>query len=243
MLGSRFMGVKPSDRIQQGCLHSMGINEPVIGLAKVGNTMSWNSIQSKFIGLVLAGCLALSLAGIWGGGAERAVSGDFRHLLEHDMRLIEGVERLNMCFKIQVQEWKNLLLRGYNPADGQKHWQAFMEQHRMFDNKAEEILKAVHEEEDAKAVRAVVAQHDALLPKYEEGRRTFEQAGFDFKTGDAALKGVDDELSKSLEELVATLNRELATETQELAVSSETIATRTLVAEMGLTALVLASQH
>ncbi|MEY4588264.1 MAG: hypothetical protein RL497_340 [Pseudomonadota bacterium] len=202
--------------------------------------MGWNSIQGKLIGLVVAGCLVLALVGIWGSQSERAVAHEFKRLLEHNVQVNEHADHLNISFKTQVDEWKNVLLRGHAPADGQKHWQAFLEQHRAFNEKIDALLKMVSSTNSLSQLHAIKEQHNALLSKYEAGRSAFEQAGFDPKVGDAAVKGVDRELSQSLERLADELSQTLSAESLRLIQASEAIATRTLAAEVVLTLLVAA---
>ena len=71
--------------------------------------MSWNSIQGKLIGLVVAGCLpVLALAGIWGGLEQESVIKRMEYVLNHKSEVNESVDHLNVIFKVQVQEWKNV---------------------------------------------------------------------------------------------------------------------------------------
>ena len=54
------------------------------------------------------------------------------HHVEHFGDLLDGplsesqlVDEANLEFKIQVQEWKNVLLRGKNPEQRDKYWAQF----------------------------------------------------------------------------------------------------------------------
>ncbi|HEY6528044.1 MAG TPA: methyl-accepting chemotaxis protein [Cellvibrionaceae bacterium] len=201
--------------------------------------MGWNSIQGKLIGLVVAGCLVLALVAIWGSVEHKAVVKDFEYLLEHKQRANDSVDQLNLVFKVQVQEWKNLLLRGSSAVDAQKYWQAVNEQHKKFEAKVEEVVKLLGDDPLTKDLRNLSVLHTALLPKYEEGRRAFEQAGSDPKAGDAAVKGIDRELSDKIEALAATLNESMKKDTAMLSHSASSIYGRTLIVELALSALVV----
>jgi methyl-accepting chemotaxis protein len=201
--------------------------------------MGWNSIQGKLIGLVVAGCLVLALVAIWGSVEQKAVIQNFEYLLEHKERANENVDHINVAFKSQIQEWKNFLLRGSNASDAQKYWQAFNEQHRNFESKIDEAIKLLGEDPLAKDLRSLSQLHTSLLPKYEEGRRAFEQAGFDAKAGDAAVKGIDRELSDKIDALAATLNESMTKETQALSHSASAIYGRTFIVELVLSAVVV----
>lgn len=203
--------------------------------------MGWNSIQGKLVGLVVAGCLVLAMGGIWGGSEQKSMLARFEQVLSSKTQVNEHVDHINLIFKIQVQEWKNVLLRGYNPADGQKYWMAFNEQHKTFQTKVDEAAKLMGDDPRAKEMRAIGSLHAALLPKYEEGRKAFEQAGFDPKAGDAAVKGIDRELTQKLETLAATLSEQLVKDSQELTASADAIYVQTLVVEVVFTLLVVAA--
>ncbi|RYD87736.1 MAG: methyl-accepting chemotaxis protein, partial [Sphingobacteriales bacterium] len=183
--------------------------------------------------------MVLALVAIWGSVEQKAVIQNFEYLLEHKERANENVDHINVAFKSQIQEWKNFLLRGSNASDAQKYWQAFNEQHKSFETKIDEAIKLLGEDPLAKDLRSLSQLHTALLPKYEEGRRAFEQAGFDAKAGDAAVKGIDRELSDKIDALAATLNESMTKETQALSHSASAIYGRTFIVELVLSAVVV----
>src|SRR5437879_2033521 len=51
-----------------------------------------------------------------------------------------AVADLLVTFKTQVQEWKDVLLRGKDPARLDKHWNAFARQEAAVDDKAKALL-------------------------------------------------------------------------------------------------------
>ncbi|NQD94481.1 methyl-accepting chemotaxis protein, partial [Pseudomonas sp. CrR25] len=52
----------------------------------------------------------------------------YRDLVGGTLHASRLVDSANVEFKVQVQEWKNVLLRGKNPADRDKYWHQFQVQ-------------------------------------------------------------------------------------------------------------------
>lgn len=100
---------------------------------------------------------------------------------------------LAVVFKVQVQEWKNTLLRGRNPQDLALHWDAFVAREAEVATKTRQ-LQAQLPEGDSKLLLARFAQeHEALGKRYREGLERFKRSGFDPAAGDAAVRGIDRE--------------------------------------------------
>jgi len=110
------------------------------------------------------------------------------------------IGELLVGFKTQVQEWKDTLLRGKDPAMLDKHWSAFARQEATVDDKARALLAALPAGDSRALVEQFAAAHIRMGAGYRKGFDAFKAAGFDSAAGDAAVVGVDREPSRLLAE-------------------------------------------
>ena len=155
----------------------------------------------------------------------------YRGLLEGPLRASQLVDQANLQFKIQVQEWKNVLLRGKQAADRDKFWGQFEDQERLVQD-ALGSLSAMKGLDSAtrSQVDKLREEHRALGVAYRKGRDAFVAASGDPVAGDQAVKGVDRAASEQMSELVSSLRKQ--SDQQSAVISStadQTILVGTLV--------------
>lgn len=117
------------------------------------------------------------------------------HLVD-DERAILGVLG---SFKVQVQEWKNTLIRGKDPASLQKYWAAFAKEEAKIQEDAKKLITALPEGEGKSLVTQFVAAHEKMGAAYRKGYEAFTAAEMDPNVGDKAVKGIDREPTQLLE--------------------------------------------
>ncbi|MEZ5506587.1 MAG: methyl-accepting chemotaxis protein [Gammaproteobacteria bacterium] len=149
-----------------------------------------------------AGFLLVSLifsAAIW--YQERLIE-DFKHLLQQDVHQQQLIMETNLLFKTQVQEWKNVLLRGRDDKARDKYWQAFQSVEAEVQSKAQQLAQTLPPGPARDKVSAFASSHQTMARAYRDGFEKFRTAGFDHLAGDAAVKGIDREPAKLLQESV-----------------------------------------
>ncbi|MBT0585747.1 chemotaxis protein [Alteromonas sp. SM 2104] len=120
-------------------------------------------------------------------------------------------------FKTQVQEWKNVLLRGYEPSDRDKYWQRFKDKEQHIQSTLSSLLTDRSLGPDtASTIEAFLASHQLMAQQYREGYEQFVQSGFDPKVGDAAVRGIDREPAKLLSGLAEKMALRASTAVEEL---------------------------
>jgi methyl-accepting chemotaxis protein-1 (serine sensor receptor) len=98
-----------------------------------------------------------------------------------------------VAFKEQVQEWKNVLLRGKTPAPLEKHWSAFEKKEREVDVSTQRLLAALPPGEARVLIEKFSAAHATMGVGYRKGFEAFKKSNFDPVAGDAAVAGMDRE--------------------------------------------------
>ena len=133
----------------------------------------------------------------------------YRELIEGPLRTSQLIDEANLQFKVQVQEWKNVLLRGKQSADLAKYWQQFEDRQRDVQGILGQL--ATQPGLDARLkerIERLREAHRVLGTAYQKGRDAFVAAGADPAVGDAAVKGVDRAASEQMSELVSELRKQ-----------------------------------
>ena len=115
-------------------------------------------------------------------------------------------------FKKQVQEWKDILLRGKKPEALDKHWGAFERREGDVRNAAERMKMSVSDQEAAQLIGQFAAAHKEMGEAYRRGLATFKDHDFDSAAGDAAVAGIDraptELLGKAKERFITVADQE-----------------------------------
>ncbi|WP_143268382.1 hypothetical protein [Azospirillum agricola] len=119
--------------------------------------------------------------------------------------LIEALDtarEAQIAFKIQVQEWKNLLLRGSDPEESRRYLDRFAEQERRV-GEALTRLRATAPALglDHGAVEAAIRDHATLGERYRQALTRFDPTspGGDAAAVDRAVRGIDRPLDSAID--------------------------------------------
>ncbi|WAG78134.1 methyl-accepting chemotaxis protein [Metapseudomonas furukawaii] len=155
--------------------------------------------------LILILLIALACFHFLSGGIQ-----SYRTLVNGTLEASGLVDEANLEFKVQVQEWKNVLLRGKDPESLAKYWAQFEAQEARVQAVLGRLKEKAGELDDA-ALQAKVDslrnEHRDLGSAYRRGREAFLAAGADPAAGDSAVKGIDRAASEQMSALVAELHQ------------------------------------
>ena len=157
--------------------------------------------------------LALVLVGVRGWSALDAASARSSEAMQRSVALTEAVDAARSAqveFKIQVQEWKNILLRGGDAAAFQRYREAFVASGAQTRKELAglQAMMAALKLDTAPVAQAMQA-HDALGVSYLAALQKYDGARADSAQAvDALVKGMDREPTRQIDAIVATIGKQ-----------------------------------
>uniref|UniRef100_UPI003CFDB26D methyl-accepting chemotaxis protein n=1 Tax=Agarivorans sp. TaxID=1872412 RepID=UPI003CFDB26D len=177
--------------------------------------MFWDnaSLRFKILSVMFISLLIVIAVGLFTAFKLQQTANSFDQLTHTEIYLEEKTLLAHLAFKTQVQEWKNVLLRGHDAKQNSKYWGQFLERQQHVQQQVSELAKELqnaHYPELAQIAENFLNSHKTMGEAYRQGKAKYEAAGFDFKVGDAAVKGIDrapsdamNQLSEKLAQLTA----------------------------------------
>jgi methyl-accepting chemotaxis protein-1 (serine sensor receptor) len=153
--------------------------------------MKTTSLQSKAL-LLVAAAMAVAI-----GVALLAVNRvygsiqDLDRISREDTGTQQAILQATFAFKQQVDDWKNLLLRGQDADALEKHWSAFLKDEKDVEQAVREARTAnPHEGVRAKLEQFLVL-HKSGGQRYRQALAIFKSSKFDTSEGYNAVEGID----------------------------------------------------
>jgi len=178
-----------------------------------------NSIRNKLLFISGTGTtflLAASLTGLW-------LSWSSINAFDHEVANRSNDERaileMEVAFKIQVQEWKNVLLRGSDATALNKYWGSFEKEERKIQDTVASLEQSIENQKVKDLLGQFLKSHQSMAAAYRKGLQAFKDSHYDPKAGDNAVKGID----RFPTELLAQAAHEIAeisTQTSRQAINS-----------------------
>ncbi|HTF97067.1 MAG TPA: HAMP domain-containing methyl-accepting chemotaxis protein, partial [Cellvibrio sp.] len=174
---------------------------------------SFSSIQGRLVFAVGAGVvLFVIISGIAISLLSKTIT-DYNQLIAGSVAQERTINDMNFKFKVQVQEWKNVLLRGKDPQKLNQYWSQFEAMHQAIQQEGARLDKSLHGE-SAQKVEAFLRAHQQAFTRYQSGLAAFQTANFDPVAGDTAVAGIDREPSLLLGESAKLISAQVAKDTE-----------------------------
>src|SRR5258706_9167011 len=163
--------------------------------------MRTKSLQMKVL-LLVAGAMTVSLVvSIFALSRVYGSIQELDRISREDFETQQAILRATVAFKQQVQEWKNVLLRGGDPAKLDSYWEAFLRQEKQVATSAREARSGTPHESVRARLDTFIASHKAAGEGYRKGLEAFKESKFDPHAGDKAVTGIDRAPTNQLRDL------------------------------------------
>lgn len=96
-----------------------------------------------------------------------------------------------LSFKIQVQEWKNVLLRGKDVEKREKYWKGFEKEEAKVQTDMQQLRDSLPPGNARELINSFLSEHKKLGQGYRKGFSAYIDAGGDSAVGDKAVAGID----------------------------------------------------
>ena len=111
-------------------------------------------------------------------------------------------------FASSIQEWKDVLLRGKDPAKLEKYWTAHVKAMQDTQKTVKALGDVLADGPARDTVRKIMTSLVVMEEGYNKGLAAYKAADNDFATGDAAVAGIDRESGRMLKEVLELLAKE-----------------------------------
>ncbi len=192
-------------------------------MPKIGAEVRVNlSLKRKIFLLGIGGTLTIAIVSLVLLTLLSSKLKELEDIEKNDFHVAREINMLAVEFKKQVQEWKNVLLRGHNEKDLTKYWSRF-EALQMSIQKDGSNLKGRVSGETNERLNDFLDAHKSIFPKYQQAYRTFLENDFNHKLGDTLVRGIDREPTQKLEQAVGLIEKEVETKSSQVSRASDKI--------------------
>lgn len=145
-----------------------------------------------------------------------------------------------VAFKIQVQEWKNILLRGYDPEKLNKYLSGFTKE----EEKVQKLMLSLKKVSSAPDLQLQIDKfleiHKEMGQKYREGLEAYKKAAIDsYKVGDKAVNGIDRQPTDDLDAIVGNVQKQYDQKRKSISDNGEKLTTSIVIFTFIIIALVI----
>lgn len=153
--------------------------------------------------LIIVGLVTLASSSYLQIQQYNAVVNDSAIHIQRRSDILANVEKASIDFKTQVQEWKNILIRGNDQAQFDKYEKSFLAHEKMVQDYIAEAIKLQQVEgEPIEAFEVLRKEHQTLGDNYRNALKSFNVNDNDAgKKVDKLVSGMDREASRQMAEL------------------------------------------
>lgn len=178
-------------------------------------------IRAK-INLLIFGAVSITIAAVAFAtieGAQR--ESEYNSLLANEVAQAASARQMQVTFKKQVQAWKDILIRGSDPASMDQYTKEFFSLEKEVHDDASVLRGQVHNPEVQQMLSDFMQAQEKLGEDYRAGLTLFQASkGKDFAATDKLVKGRDRPPTDLIDKLVDTLQASAVTVQARVAAAS-----------------------
>ncbi|TAL21272.1 MAG: hypothetical protein EPN94_12525, partial [Nitrospirae bacterium] len=117
---------------------------------------------------------------------------------------VVAVENAHAAFKTQVQEWKNILIRGNDPKNFDKYFGQFGEEEKKVQASLRNAVELMHKQGVPSGdTESLIKAHEELGVRYREALKSFDKSDpVTGQTVDKLVKGMDRDAGEGMKKVV-----------------------------------------
>lgn len=201
--------------------------------------MNWfkQSISRQLIAVIGLGSVVLLAATLYGYVKISGSLDVYRDLIRVQVANERAITSMLVEFKTQVQEWKNVLIRGADDENREKYWARFQKQEANIRELGDKLLVNLVNPDSRQMVEKFLGSHQQMGSAYRKGYEAFVASGYEVSAGDRAVKGIDREPAKLLAQAVENIVNDLTATSDEANALADRNSMFTLVLMLGVIAV------
>jgi len=137
------------------------------------------------------------------------VSAEYNQIIESKLNAAERSREMQVGFKKEVQEWKNILLRGDDAKDLAKYTAQFSEESSEVTKLAKGLAESLDNTDAKGKIKEFLTEHEVLQGKYQAALTVFSTAKKkDHAVADKMVRGMDRKPTDLIDEVVELLKKD-----------------------------------
>lgn len=136
----------------------------------------------------------------------RVVTRGYDALLDSEVREMDAARVVQVDFKKQVQEWKDILLRGHSPEDLKRYTAQFHQDEELVQSGAGTLANRMEDAEARGLMQQFLTAHQILSGKYQAAYEVYVAGNADFKSADRIVRGQDRAPTDLFDAVVTRIN-------------------------------------
>ncbi|ALO42027.1 methyl-accepting chemotaxis protein [Pseudoalteromonas phenolica] len=166
------------------------------------------TVRAKLLTTVFSGLALVLMSAMFAINSVKYITQEYDVLIQEELSAQLKVNLILNTFKTQVQEWKNILIRGENPEQFDKYFKQFEEQEAFVQKSTSELMSGSYLPKSIlMQLNSFKGEHKKLGELYRIGLSEFKNANYNTQDGDKAVKGIDRAAAKHLKELNQSIDQ------------------------------------